>query len=111
MLRIRIALLLTLCLASFACETSEVTRRGYQKNLLPFLQRPRYPVVIIPGYASTRLFDPVTKKFVWGTARSTVHLEYEDDLDLPVDAKTGETSRDRLVPLGTAGSRGPINIA
>ena len=53
----------------------------------------------------TRLFDPETRRYVWGTPRTTMHLGYADDLDLP------SGGRDRLIPRGFAGSRGPINTA
>lgn len=39
-----------------------------------------------------------------------VQRRYEDDLDLPVDEE-GNIGRDRLVPSGFTGSRGPVNIA
>ncbi len=61
-------------------------------------------MVIIPGFGVTRLFDPVTHRYVWGTGRATMQTKYEDDLDLPIDG------HDRLVPKGYVGSRGPINI-
>lgn len=55
----------------------------------------------------TRLFDPVTGSYVWGTPRTTMRTQYADDLDLPVDGD--RIGRDRLVPRGYVGSRGPIN--
>ena len=65
---------------------------------------PARPAIIIPGFGVTRLFDPVTHRYVWGTGRATVQTKYEDDLDLP------QSGHDRLVPSGYVGSRGPVNI-
>lgn len=92
-----------------AC-TVDSTRRGYLEALRPRLEKPVRPVVVIAGFGVTRLYDPVTGRFVWGTPRTTVHTRYEDDLDLPIDPATGLTTRDRLVPRGWLGSRGPVNI-
>jgi pimeloyl-ACP methyl ester carboxylesterase len=65
---------------------------------------PPRPVIIVPGFGVTRLFDPVAHRYVWGTGRATMQTKYEDDLDLP------ESGHDRLVPGGYVGSRGPVNI-
>lgn len=59
---------------------------------------------MIPGFGVTRLFDPVTQRYVWGTGRATMQTRYDDDLDLPA------SGHDRLIPQGYVGSRGPINI-
>lgn len=94
-----------LLLALAACTTDR-TRRGYLENLATAYDTPPpRPVVIVPGFGVTRLYDPVAKRFVWGTPSTAVHTHYEDDLDLPPGG------HDRLVPRGFAGSRGPINIA
>jgi pimeloyl-ACP methyl ester carboxylesterase len=88
-----------------ACTTDR-TRRGYlRENAERFSTPPARPVVIVPGFGVSRLFDPVTKRFAWGTAHAMVQRRYADDLDLPAEA------RDRLIPRGFAGSRGPVNIA
>src|SRR5687768_5404211 len=87
-----------------ACTTDR-TRRGYLRNQAEAMSAPARPVIVIPGFGVTRLFDPATGHYVWGTPRTTVHLQYEDDLDLPVEG------RDRLIPRGFAGSRGPVNTA
>jgi len=70
---------------------------------------PPRPAIIIPGFGVTRLFDPVTHRYVWGTGRATFQTKYDDDLDLPIDA-AGNVGRDRLIPRGYVGSRGPVNI-
>lgn len=86
-----------------AC-TTDATRRGYLKrNAVELPSPPPRPVIIIPGFGLTRLFDPVTQRFVWGTAHATVQTRFNDDLDLPSEG------RDRLVPRGYGGSRGPLN--
>jgi pimeloyl-ACP methyl ester carboxylesterase len=101
------ALLLVVFLLA-AC-TTDSTRRGYLRANVATLAPPARPVIIIPGFGVTRLLDPVRDRFVWGTAHATVQTRFDDDLDLPVDA-SGNIGRDRLVPRGYTGSRGPINI-
>jgi len=97
--------LYVLLLVVAAC-TNDRTRRGYLETIASsYASPPPRPVIVIPGFGVTRLYDPVTKRFVWGTPRTAVHTKYEDDLDLP------PSGHDRLVPKGFAGSRGPINIA
>lgn len=66
-------------------------------------------MIVVPGFGVTRLYDPVRRIYVWGTGHATVRTRYEDDLDLPLLAD-GTIGRDRLVPRGYVGSRGPINI-
>jgi len=97
--------LYVLLLALAAC-TNDRTRRGYLEHIATsYASPPLRPAIIIPGFGVTRLYDPVAKRFVWGTPGGAVHTKYEDDLDLPA------SGHDRLVPRGFAGSRGPINIA
>jgi len=87
----------------FACTTDR-TRRGYlRENAARFTEPPARPVIVVPGFGVSRLFDPVTGRFVWGTAHAMVQRRYADDLELD--------ATDRLVPRGFVGSRGPINIA
>lgn len=83
--------------------TTGVTRRAYLEKIAPELPDPPRPVIIVPGFGLTRLFDPVTQRYVWGTVHNTVQTRYADDLDLPAGG------RDRLVPQGYGGSRGPMN--
>jgi pimeloyl-ACP methyl ester carboxylesterase len=99
-----------LLIAIFAACTTDTTRRGYLRAEAAHLPKPPRPVVIIPGFGVTRLFDPVTGRFVWGTPHSTVQKHFADDVDLPV-SDDGTLGRDRLVPRGFVGSRGPINTA
>lgn len=74
------------------------------RTMAETLGDPPRPVIIVPGFGVTRLYDPVTRRYVWGTPHSTVQRHFEDDLDLP------PAGHDRLVPQGYVGSRGPINI-
>jgi len=83
--------------------TTDVTRRAHLEKIAPELPEPPRPVIIVPGFGLTRLFDPVTRRYVWGTVHNTVQTRYADDLDLPAGG------RDRLVPQGYGGSRGPMN--
>jgi hypothetical protein len=90
-----------------ACTTDR-TRRGYLRTAAAGLPAPERVVIVIPGFGVTRLFDPVSETFVWGTPRATMRTRYPDDLDLPRPA-AGEP-RDRLMPRGYVGSRGPVNV-
>ncbi|MFA6955179.1 MAG: hypothetical protein WC538_04820 [Thermoanaerobaculia bacterium] len=73
---------------------------------------PTRPVVVIPGFGNSKLWDPAAESYVWGTPGTTIFTRYDDDLDLPFDTATGRFGFDNLVPRGGfAGSRGPVNIA
>ena len=98
----QLATVLALCFA-LGC-TTDATRRGYLKNIAGTYDAPPRPVIIVPGFGVTRLYDPEARQYVWGTPRATVHTRYADDLDLP------PSGHDRLVPRGYVGSRGPVNI-
>src|SRR5438874_8374139 len=87
----------------FSC-TTDATRRGYLRTIAEAYSAPPRPVIIVPGFGVTRLYDPVTHQYVWGTPRATVHTKYPVDLDLP------QSGHDRLIPRGYVGSRGPVNI-
>ena len=84
-----------------ACTTDRTRRSYLERNALD-LGPPARPVIVIPGFGVSRLFDPVTGRYVWGTAHSTVQTRFADNLDLDAN--------DRLVPRGFVGSRGPVNI-
>ena len=101
MWKIRIAAVAAII--SLSC-TTDATRRGYLRTIAEAYGPPPRPVIIVPGFGVTRLFDPVTHRYVWGTGRATFQTHYEDDLDLPA------SGHDRLIPQGYVGSRGPINI-
>lgn len=90
--------------------SSNATRERYLTSLSDRLPPPARPVIIIPGFGHSRLYDPVTRRFVWGTGRSTLTARFEDDFDLP-RLPDGTIGRDRLEPRGFVGSRGPINSA
>src|SRR5688500_7970431 len=92
-----------------ACTTDN-TRRRYLRTLASELRtRPSNPVIVVPGFGVTRLLDPEIGRHVWGTPRAIFRNKWPDDLDLPVDQQTLIIGRDRLVPGGYVGSRGPIN--
>jgi hypothetical protein len=91
-----------IALLLLAACTTDRTRRGYLRDQALALGLPSRPVIVVPGFGVTRLYDPKTGRFVWGTPRTMVHRRYEDDLELD--------ARDRLVPRGYAGSRGPVNV-
>jgi pimeloyl-ACP methyl ester carboxylesterase len=94
------------------CMTYTGPRRAYLHQLTEYLPEPTRPVIVIPGFGSSRLYDPVDRKLVWGLGKNLVHTKYSDDLDLPIDPETDEFVSDRLVPDGEfAGSRAPFNIA
>src|SRR5215470_5325711 len=77
--------------------TTDATRRGYLQTIARSYGAPPRPAIIVPGFGVTRLYDPVTRRYVWGTPRATMHRKYPDDLDLP------PSGRDRLVPQGDVG--------
>lgn len=83
------------------CNTTDRTRRAYLRANAATLGKPARPVIVIAGFGVTRLFDPLTDRYVWGTPRSVWRTDHPDDLDLDAN--------DRLVPRGWVGSRGPIN--
>ena len=86
-------------------STTDHTRRGYLRaNAAMFEGPPERPVIVVAGFGVTRLLDPETDRYVWGTPRAMWRTQYPDDLDLPPEG------RDRLVPRGWVGSRGPVNI-
>lgn len=101
--------MIALAILTSARCTTDRTRRGYLRVIAATYQPPPRPVVIVPGFGVTRLFDPVSNRYTWGTAHATVQRRFEDDLDLPI-GEDGSIGRDRLVPRGYVGSRGPINI-
>ena len=104
-------MLALLVLVAITGCTTDRTRRGYLRAAATRLEAPpSRPVVIIPGFGVSRLFDPQRERYVWGTAHAVVQTRYGDDLDLPLD-ENGLIGRDSLVPRGFAGSRGPVNIA
>jgi pimeloyl-ACP methyl ester carboxylesterase len=94
-----------------SCTTDRTRRRYLRANAAAFNAAPSHPVIVIPGFGVSRLFDPETGRFVWGTPRTTMRTVWPDDLDLPWDPATLSIGHDRLVPRGFAGSRGPINTA
>lgn len=79
------------------------------RTMAESLDEPPRPVIIVPGFGVTKLYDPVKHRYVWGTGHATFQTRYDDDLDLPVNGD-GTIGHDRLVPRGYVGSRGPINI-
>ena len=104
-----LALAITSCILIAACTTDR-TRRGYlRRNASAYQTAPAHPVIVIPGFGVSRLLDPVTGRYVWGTPRATMRTRWPDDLDLPFDAASGSTGDDRLLPRGFTGSRGPVN--
>lgn len=83
------------------CNTTDRTRRAYLRANAATLGAPARPVIIVAGFGVTRLLDPITNEYVWGTPGAVWRTQYADDLELD--------DNDRLVPQGWVGSRGPIN--
>lgn len=104
-----VALVCAAAILISACTTDRARRAYLRANAEQLTAPPSNPVVIIPGFGVTRLLDPVIDRYVWGTPGATVRTVWPDDLDLPIDAETQTIGRDRLVPRGYVGSRGPIN--
>jgi len=104
--------LLVATLLATACVS--VPEPGAHPSTHPLAPRftPTRPVVVIPGFGNSKLWDPVNESWVWGTPRTTIFTEYDDDLDLPFDTAHARFGFDNLIPRGGfAGSRGPVNIA
>lgn len=74
------------------------------RTIAESLDEPPRPAIIVPGFGVTRLYDPITHRYVWGTPHATMRTHFDDDLDLPPNG------HDRLIAQGYVGSRGPINI-
>lgn len=108
--RLTLLVLLIIVIPTTGCRTSDGLRRDYLRSLAPLLSPPTRPVVIIPGFGVSRLYDTELEQWVWGTPRTTVITGYDDDLDLPVSS-SGELAHDSLIPRGFAGSRGSVNTA
>src|SRR5688500_2149457 len=69
--RVRARLTLFLVLVVLAGCTTDRTRRGYlRENAARFDARPARPVIVVPGFGVSRLFDPATGRFAWGTAHA-----------------------------------------
>lgn len=104
--------LLAAMMLSAACASVPEPDAGQYHHARAPRFSPERPVVVIPGFGNSKLFDAERDTYVWGTPRTMIHTSYEDDLDLPVDPSTGTFGADGLVPRGGfVGSRGPINIA
>lgn len=101
-------IVLVIVLLLVAACTTDRTRRGYLERAAETLPPPERVAIVVPGFGVTRLYDPVTERYVWGTPRATMRTAYEDDLDLPRPA--AGPVQDRLVPRGYVGSRGPVNV-
>jgi pimeloyl-ACP methyl ester carboxylesterase len=108
--RLSIALLAGLALSG--CMTYNGTRRAHLERLSEYLPEPERPVIVIPGFGNSRLYDKESGQTVWGHTTNLVRTRYSDDLDLPVDADTLEFGLDNLLPDGGfAGARASFNIA
>ena len=103
--------LVTALVFFLSCAPYSAVRERYLTDLRALVPPPARPVIIIPGFGQSRLYDPARNQYVWGTLQATVRVHYEDDFDLPVDAHDGSVARDRLIAQGFVGSRGPINPA
>ena len=108
---IRMCLVVSALILAFGCESISSTQREYLEDLRPYVSEPKRPVIVIPGFANSKLYDPITGYYVWGTPRSVMHTRYADNLDLPIDDETYDIGFDRLIPRGGfAGSRSFMNI-
>lgn len=98
-------------LVATACETTstDISRHEYLDDFQKLTAAPVRPVIVIPGFANSKLCDP-DHYCVWGTARASVHTKYPDDLDLPIDEATLTIGHDRLEPRGFAGLHTWMNI-
>ncbi|MBW3563171.1 MAG: hypothetical protein KY459_00420 [Acidobacteria bacterium] len=93
------------------CAISDRTRRNLVAEIASHLPPPQRPLVIVPGFGQSRLWNPETSEFVWGTAHSTIVRGYEEDLDLPLVSTALEMPMDALEPNGYTGKWGPVDFA
>lgn len=94
------------------CSTTVGSKRQNLELMKSYDPKPVRPVIVIPGFGNSKLYDPKTDKVIWGQMMNLVLTDYEDDLDLPIDPETGEFGFDRLVPNGSFGGvRASFNIA
>lgn len=101
------ALLLSLLLLG-GCMSSHSVRRHYLRQRAETLPtKPARPVIVIPGFGISRLYDPQLGRYVWGTGRAMIIERFPDDFDLPLGANGG----DRLIARGFVGKRAPMNTA
>lgn len=107
----RVALLLLTSLLVAGCFSSNAVRESYLERSAFMHERRTRPVIVIPGFGHSRLFDPELDRYVWGTGRAMMTARFPDDFDLPVDPRTGVATPDRLVARGFIGSRGPTNAS
>ncbi len=100
------------CLLLISCGgTSNNVKGKYLADSADFTRPPVRPVIIMTGFGQMKLYDPITRRNVWGTAHTMVQTRWADDLDLPVDPRTARVGTDRLIARGFAGSRSSVNHA
>lgn len=107
----RVPLLLLMSLLVAGCFSSNAVRESYLERSALTRERPARPVIVIPGFGHSRLFDPELGRYVWGTGRAMMTAQFPDDFDLPVNPQTGVARSDRLLARGFIGSRGPTNAS
>lgn len=106
-----LSILVCLLLVISCGGTTNSAKSDYLADAAGLARPPVRPVIIMSGFGQMKLYDPVTHRNVWGTAHTMVQTRWADDMDLPVDPRTGEVGRDRLIARGFAGSRSSINHA
>lgn len=107
----RPATLALLLITLSACFSTNAVREDYLQRRASVAPRTAHPVVVVPGFGHSRLYDPQLGRFVWGTGRAMLTRRFPDEFDLPFDEVQERYVADRLVPSGFVGSRGPINPA
>jgi pimeloyl-ACP methyl ester carboxylesterase len=100
------SLLLTAFLLS-GCFSTNAVRTRYLEETRPSLDKPARPLIVVPGFGISKLYDAKREHFIWGTPKSMIVDRFPDDFDLPLD---GETN-DSIVARGFTGSRSPMNSA
>jgi pimeloyl-ACP methyl ester carboxylesterase len=98
-------------LALVASCTGDTLKQSYLEYSSVLLPPPTRPVIVMSGFGNSKLYDPTTDRYVWGTAHATLQTRYADNLDLPVDSKQEQIEHDRLIPRGFVGYRSPLNFA
>lgn len=80
-------------------------QRRYLEQQRRFLAEPVRPVIVVPGFGVSKLYDAANDEFVWGPPKTMMRPRLDARLELSSDGSTP------LSASGFLGSRGPINSA
>jgi pimeloyl-ACP methyl ester carboxylesterase len=99
-----IALALSAALSA-GCFNSTSVQRGYLERQRNYLGEPLRPVIVVPGFGVSQLYDERANEYVWGPAKTMMRPALDSRLVLAPDGSTSLSPREPRNP------RGPINSA